>query len=77
MLMYLTDVEAGGETVFPHVPKAPHQTLANGWSNCSLQVSMLPFSVAPKLRRELPTNTAATVSLHAADSASKSREQHT
>jgi hypothetical protein len=33
--MYLTDVEEGGETVFPHVPKLPHQTTANGWSNCS------------------------------------------
>lgn len=37
VLMYLTDVEEGGETVFPHVPKLPHQTLENGWSNCSLQ----------------------------------------
>jgi hypothetical protein len=36
--MYLTDVEEGGETVFPHVPKLPHQTKENGWSNCSLQV---------------------------------------
>lgn len=36
--MYLTDVEKGGETVFPHVPKAPEQTLENGWSNCSLKV---------------------------------------
>lgn len=39
--MYLTDVEEGGETVFPHVPKLPHQTLENGWSNCSLQVGGL------------------------------------
>lgn len=38
ILMYLTDVEKGGETVFPHVPKAPEQTLENGWSNCSLKV---------------------------------------
>eukprot|EP00878_Enallax_costatus_P040156 GHUV01046158.1.p1 GENE.GHUV01046158.1~~GHUV01046158.1.p1 ORF type:complete len:377 (+),score=28.70 GHUV01046158.1:346-1476(+) len=37
VLMYLTDVEAGGETVFPHVAKAPEQTLENGWSNCSLK----------------------------------------
>ncbi len=39
VLMYLTDVEKGGETLFPHVPKAPEQTLENGWSNCSLKVS--------------------------------------
>jgi hypothetical protein len=38
VLMYLTDAIEGGETVFPHVPKAEHQTLENGWSNCSLQV---------------------------------------
>ena len=24
--------------MFPHVPKLPHQTKENGWSNCSLQV---------------------------------------
>jgi hypothetical protein len=41
VLMYLTDVEEGGETVFPHVPKAEHQTAANGWSECSLKVCML------------------------------------
>jgi hypothetical protein len=38
VLIYLTDVIEGGETVFPHVPKAEHQTLEKGWSNCSLQV---------------------------------------
>ncbi|KAF6254960.1 hypothetical protein COO60DRAFT_261018 [Scenedesmus sp. NREL 46B-D3] len=37
VLMYLTDVAEGGETVFPHTPKAEHQTLENGWSNCSLE----------------------------------------
>lgn len=36
--MYLTDVEEGGETVFPHVPKLPNQTAENGWSDCALKV---------------------------------------
>lgn len=39
VLMYLTDVEAGGETVFPHVPRAPHQTMETGWSNCSMKMA--------------------------------------
>jgi hypothetical protein len=42
VLMYLTDVTEGGETVFPQVAKADHQTLENGWSNCSLQVRVGP-----------------------------------
>jgi hypothetical protein len=36
--MYLTDVEEGGETVFPHVPKLANQTAGNGWSDCALKV---------------------------------------
>jgi hypothetical protein len=36
--MYLVDVEEGGETVFPHVPKLPSQTRENGWSDCAMQV---------------------------------------
>jgi hypothetical protein len=46
VLMYLTDVEEGGETVFPHVPKAAHQTLENGWTNCSLQVTVMCYKAA-------------------------------
>ncbi|KAF8058887.1 P4H3 [Scenedesmus sp. PABB004] len=37
VLMYLAAPTSGGETVFPRVPRAPEQTLENGWSNCSLQ----------------------------------------
>jgi hypothetical protein len=37
--MYLTDVEEGGETIFPDVPKLPHQTAANGWTSCGMMVS--------------------------------------
>jgi len=36
--MYLTDVEEGGETVFPEVPKLDHQTAANGWTECGMLV---------------------------------------
>lgn len=41
VLMYLTDVEQGGETVFPHVPKAANQTAENGWSECGMKVGVL------------------------------------
>jgi hypothetical protein len=37
--MYLTDVEEGGETVFPDVPKLPDQTSQNGWTLCGMVVS--------------------------------------
>jgi hypothetical protein len=39
--MYLTDVQEGGETVFPHVPKLPDQMAENGWSDCALKVNTL------------------------------------
>lgn len=31
------DVEEGGETVFPNLPAAPHQTRENGFSECALE----------------------------------------
>lgn len=34
---YLNDVEEGGETVFPNLPAAPHQTRENGFSECALE----------------------------------------
>jgi hypothetical protein len=36
--MYLTDVEEGGETVFPHVPRLAQQTAGSGWTACGMQV---------------------------------------
>ena len=36
VLIYLTDVEAGGETVFPKVPAPPSQTAAN-YSACAMK----------------------------------------
>lgn len=36
--MYLTDVEEGGETVFPHVPRLAQQTAGSGWTPCGMQV---------------------------------------
>jgi hypothetical protein len=43
--MYLTDVEEGGETVFPQVPPLPHQTRRNGWSACGMTVSAVQLAV--------------------------------
>jgi prolyl 4-hydroxylase len=37
VLMFLESAEEGGETVFPNLPRPPTQTLANGWSECSMQ----------------------------------------
>ncbi|KAL6749839.1 hypothetical protein V8C86DRAFT_2832280 [Haematococcus lacustris] len=37
VLMYLSDVIAGGETVFPKVPAPAGQTAAAGYSECAMQ----------------------------------------
>jgi hypothetical protein len=62
--MYLTDVTEGGETVFPHVAKADHQTLENGWSNCSLQVSVGPDRIANWERAAAVSSGAAPAQMH-------------
>jgi prolyl 4-hydroxylase len=36
ILIYLTDVEEGGETIFPHIPAPKHQT-ADQFSPCAMQ----------------------------------------
>jgi hypothetical protein len=37
VLIFLSDVQEGGETVFPKVPPPPSQTRAAGFSECAMK----------------------------------------